>query len=369
MLPFPIPPIDKIQEIARSFSQELKDTYEGEKTSLPFLIHTLPRSPHIAEGSIIQVMVFGGTLFKTSIFQKKSEAFVLIHEEEEEKTPLFIDKKTFVDFTIQKLNEATDFLVINFAYPIQPILNDDALDGILLHGTKEHIFAGMVGSSIGNIVRNAAQEAARKSLFVSVANDAVCLLLSQATKQNWNEIVGGIIGTGTNYAITLPDQTIVNLECGNFHTFPLSESGKQIDVESSNPGTQRIEKEIAGAYLYKHYNYYVKRDSPCAPLITSSSHLSEIAANEAHPDCTLARSLLGRSARLAAAQMAGIYHFKTDLTDLTFVMEGNLFWQGWHYKEQVGQCLGELGLQSSIHFTKNEHHSIEGGLRLLKGLS
>jgi hexokinase len=215
-------------------------------------------------------------------------------------------------------------------------------------------------------------------IHIAVANDAVCLLLSEANTANWSRVVGGIVGTGTNYAITLPDKTVVNLESGNFHAFPLSDSGKYIDEESKDKGRQLIEKEISGAYLFKHYNYYIKRESIDAPLLTSTTQLSEIAENSAHIGSKIAQLILGRSAALTAAQIAGIFLFKThctgiarnatNLAHLTFVMEGNLFWHGWKYKENVERNLDALGLHDNISFTQNEHHSIKGALHLLTGL-
>jgi len=399
--------IDTLKNISHSFFSELKHAYEGEKSSVPFLVHEIPKPPSIKNDTNIQVMVCGGTIFKTVTFQKKSDQLVQMSDEVEKNTPLFIDKNTFINFIIQELKENIHYLALNFAYPIIPILSHDFLDGMLLHGTKEHVFAGLVGQPIGKTIQKAIFEKIHKQIFITVANDAVCLVLSEANEYNWDKIVGGIVGTGSNYALTLPQNRIVNLECGNFCDFSLSESGRQVDAESINKGQQLIEKEIAGAYLYKHFNYYVKKDKINTPLLTSTRQLSENAENPQCRGSELARLILKRSASLTAAQIAGIHAFKTylshktdfnrsqlistdstlrqaqgkpistdltdstgltnstDSTDLTFVMEGNLFWHGWKYKETVECTLHALGLHDVIMFTKNEHHSIKGALRLL----
>lgn len=378
-----LPPIlsaEDIKTISHSFYDELRAAYEGKQNSLSFLIHKLPLQPLIEEDSRIQIMVFGGTIFKTALFQKKEGKLIQLGDESEKKTPLFVDRNTFVHFARQELIENIQYLSINFAYPIKPVLNNGFIDGILLRGTKEHRFVGFIGESIGKTIQETVMKDTRKPIHVAVANDAVCLLLSEADKMNWPEVVGGIVGTGTNYALTLPHQTVVNLESGNFHAFPLSDAGMHIDEESTDRGKQLIEKEISGAYLFKHYNYYVQKESIDVPLLTSTTQLSEIAENNIHIGSEIARSILKRSAALTAAQMAGIHTFKSYLANstgstlrqaqgkLTFIMEGNLFWHGYKYKQYIEEYLNALGLQEAISFTKNEHHSIKGALKLLIGL-
>ena len=376
----PILSVEDLKTISHSFSSELQTAYEGKQNSLSFLIHKLPLQPSIEEDSQVQVMVFGGTIFKTALFQKKEGQFIQLGDESEKKTPLFVDKNTFVQFVLQELKENVQYLALNFSYPIKPYLNKGLLDGILLRGTKQHQFIGFIGESVGKIVQMAILEKRKFPISVAIANDAVCLVLSKANRHNWNTIIGGIVGTGANYALTLPNREVINLESGNFNTFPISESGMQVDSESTNAGKQLIEKEIAGAYLFKHYNYYVKKDSIDTPLLTSTTQLSEIAKNIIHVGSKIAQLILERSAALTAAQMAGIYQFKTDFlavrtdtrsapTTLLFVMEGNLFWYGWNYKVNVERYLHDLGLNEAISITKNEHHSIKGALTLLTGLS
>jgi len=371
----PILSVEDLKTISHSFYSELQAAHEGKQNSLSFLIHKLPLPPLIKDGSQIQVMVFGGTIFKTALFQKKEGKLIQLGNESEKKTPLFVDKNTFVNFAFHERIENIQYLSINFAYPITPVLNNGLLDGILLRGTKEHRFAGLIGECIGKTIQEAIMEDIKTPIHVTVANDAVCLALSEANKTNWNEVVGGIVGTGTNYAITLPNRIVINLESGNFNAFSLSESGKQIDIESTDRGRQLIEKEISGGYLFKHYNYHIKKESIDSLLLTSTTQLSEIAKNSTHAGSKIAQSILKRSAGLVAAQMAGIYMFKSRLagsnrsTHLAFVMEGNLFWNGWDYKVNVERYLYDLGLGEAISITKNEHHSIKGALTLLIGLS
>lgn len=381
----PILSVEDLKTISHSFYSELRAAYEGKQNSLSFLIHKLPLQPSIEEDSQVQVMVFGGTIFKTALFQKKEGQFIQLGDESEKKTPLFVDKNTFVQFVLQELKENVQYLALNFSYPIKPCLNKDLLDGILLRGTKQHQFMGLIGESVGKTVQMAILEKRRFPISVAIANDAVCLVLSKANKHNWNTIIGGIVGTGANYALTLPNREVINLESGNFNTFPISESGMQVDSESTNVGKQLIEKEIAGAYLFKHYNFYVKKESIDTPLLTSTTQLSEIAENSTHVGSKIAQLILERSAALTTAQIAGIYLFKTNIpalivrteqcsvptnsTNLTFIMEGNLFWHGWNYKVNVERYLYNLGLSEAISFTKNEHHSIKGALTLLTGLS
>lgn len=364
----------ELKKVSHAFCEEIQHAYAGLPSSLPFLIHKLPPIHPIKDGTIIQVMVFGGTIFKTARFHKKHGEIMQIGTEREKHIPIFHNKEVFLQFIMNEWHYNIDYLAVNFAYPLQPIDNKELLDGILIRGTKEHTFTDLVGKPVGKIIQDAFFEKTQRKIRVTVANDAVCLVLSEADALNWNTIVGGIVGTGVNYTITLPKSTIVNLECGNFNGFTISESGMQIDTSSSNPGEQQMEKEIAGAYLFQHYNYYIKKNNLATPLLSTSSQLSAVASDKVHNGSQLARSILERSAALTASQMAGIHAFKSDLagstgltglTNLTFVMEGNLFWHGWQYKENVERNLDALGLHDSISFTQNEHHAIKGALQLI----
>ena len=145
-------------------------------------------------------------------------------------------------------------------------------------------------------------------------------------------IVAGIVGTGTNFAFFLNKNTAVNLESGNSNHFPQSKTKKIIDRSSTNPEEQLFEKEVAGAYLFRHYQ--VNQSKKANHFPQSTLDLNHLACQGDR----LAQKFFERSSALIASQIAGIYLFKkyylkTISTDsaqlkppLTFVMEGSVFW-------------------------------------------
>ena len=198
----------------------------------------------------------------------------------------------------------------------------------------------------------------KRRIRVSVVNDTPCLVLAGLTKERKERLVGGIVGTGMNFGFFLHEKVIVNLEAGSFDKFTPSKTAMAVDKKSGLPGQFPFLKETAGAYLYQHFN--LLSDSP----ITSTKQMSTLAEK----GNKTARSLLERSASLIACQIAGIYKFKKQ-SKLTFVMEGSLFWKGWHYKKMVELYLEELGVpRKAIRFVHIESSGILGAVRLVDGI-
>jgi hexokinase len=136
-----------------------------------------------------------------------------------------------------------------------------------------------------------------------------------------------------------------------------------IDEVSMNPGEQLLEKEVSGAYLYRHYNLYacqldLKKD------IKSTIHLNTLAINNGS-EGALAQAIFERSASLAAAEIAAIYDFRQQ-KHLVFLIEGTLFWNGWKYREMVYDYLSRLGLAlGQVQIKKIEKSYILGAAQLL----
>lgn len=359
--------IEELHLIKDAFYKELHDANSGKTTSIPFLIHTLPHSSILRSNEMFQTITIGGSVFKTALFQNTSDGPVILKEEESH-IPIFSTAEIFFSFLLSHLSPDVRHVAINFAFPVSPIVKGGLLDGILLHGTKEHLFEGLVGLPVGTALGDYIYTYNQRRVSCTLANDTICLLLSASQPDMWLKTVTGVIGTGTNYAITLDENKAVNLECGAFNKFRQTDTGKIIDAESNNPGAQLIEKEIAGAYLWKHYNATIQKYNLTLPLIDSTDQLSELAEDENTQTSSLAQSLLIRSASLAAAQIGGIVQFKKNLglkEPLHFVIEGSLFWKGWEYKKHVENYLKEFEMEQDVVFEPFSHRSIEGAVKLL----
>ena len=102
---------------------------------------------------------------------------------------------------------------------------------------------------------------------VMVVNDTVATLLAgKATEkpgQKFSAYLGFILGTGTNVVYIEQNDRIpklanppagamaINTESGGFNKIPQSTFDEAMDRKTSDCGSQRFEKMIAGAYLGK----------------------------------------------------------------------------------------------------------------------
>ena len=360
--------------IKNSFIQEIQKARLGKESSVSFLPHTIPQTSPLKDGEIFQVMTIGGSVFKTALVKKQGNTTIVLSEDDDA-IPTFNSDQIFMEFIIKHLDPSIMYLSLNLAYPLDPTFRNGLLDGIFIRGEKEHQFKGLIGNKVGKTIEEFVFARLKQTIHVTAANDTVCLFLSEATTQTWNTTVAGIIGTGTNYAIGINGQ-IVNLQSGSFNKFSQTPSGKIIDQESANPGKGITDKEIAGAYLFKHFNIISKVNNLIISSLSSTKELSELAEKDSGEASKLARNILERSASLAACQIAGITEFLTSCNQLelvetsyNYVMEGALFWDAWNYKAMLEKYLRMFGVDTLIKFSLVRHHSIRGGIKLLTGLS
>lgn len=233
-------------------------------------------------------------------------------------------------------------VAINYAYPIESFRRGDILDGKLIRGTKGNLFSGLVGKNVGAYLEDYTLKKTNRKIKVSLANDVVCLLLSSSLSLEGVRI-GVVVGTGFNTGFWLNSKTIVNIESGNFDDFVMSESGKYVDENSSNCGKQKWEKEVSGAYLVKHYNYFARQNK--LNRINKSRKLSEIANEEKGLPGEISRLLFMRSASLVAVTVAAISKFQSGEGEL--VIEGGVFWKGYNFVGYFIDYLKKLDINMS----------------------
>lgn len=344
-----------------SFLKELQQSDLGNKTSLPFIINQIPSSPLVKENTLFQVFIVGGSNFQKALVKKQNEKFEILKQEQKNQT-IFKTKSQFLSFIEQEIEHNIEVISLNFAYPLQPVFEEGKLDGILLNGSKEHIFDGLVGKKVGFEIEQYIAQKQKRKIKVTIANDTICLLLAGLTRYNSEELAAGIVGTGLNFALFLNKEKVVNLEAANFSKFTPSEEAKQIDNFSEHPGKALFEKETAGAYLYKHLNIIIKKGKIDFPLLSSTENLNELASKNTPLVSEIAQKLLDRSAQLVACQVAGIIEFKK--RDMIFVMEGSLFWKGNKYKETLEKTVTNL-TNYKVQFIEIPNSGILGAAKLL----
>jgi hexokinase len=338
-----------LKDIVTKVTTELTNAKNGQKTSFAFIPHTLPSSSLAKDDEPFQVLVIGGSVCKKAMVQKKGKEIEILSSDEKQQ-PVFFTKDDLFTFIEQELNPNAKLLALNFAYPLEPVFENGRLDGKLIAGSKENTFTGLVGQKVGQEIQAHVLKTQNRELLVTVANDTVCLLLSGYGSYSWNSLVCGIVGTGLNFALFINEKQLVNLEAANFDKFSQSDAGKDIDKASQNPGRALLEKETSGAYLYRHFNFYAKGHS-----IDSTKELTILAQENQSEEHQLAKDLLNYSASLVAAVIAGIAASQ-QTKELTFIMEGSLFWEGYGYKDTIEQQLKTLLPEKTISF-KHVHHS------------
>lgn len=354
--------INTLQSIKYRFIQELTSGRQSQKTSLPFIRHTLAQISIVENDEVFQVMVIGGSYYQKALMQKTDGSIKMLSHSEGTQPP-FLKEHSLMEFLEKHIDPQVKTVAINFAYPLKPINREGRLDGVLANGSKENTFEGLVGHALGERVEKYFQENRNRSLNVSCANDTICLLLSGLMHHAWNHLCAGVVGTGLNFALFLDEFTTVNLESAEFNKFEQSEAGKIIDDASAAPGSALMEKEVSGAYLYHHFNIEAKKRDIALEKISSTKTIDEYAKNEDEKIAGLAKEILYHSASLVAVQIAGILNFSK--RDLLFIMQGSLFWKGYQYKETVEKIVQELSPKYRATYEQVIHSDLYGAAKLV----
>lgn len=354
--------LDQLSEIKNAFVKELQDSANGQKTSLPFIKHTLSPYSIVQPGETFQVIAVGGSFYQKALIKKENEDIKIIDYSQNEQPP-FLTETALLTFLEQQIDPNVSKLGLNFAYPLEPITRDQTVDGVLKRGSKENTFTGLIGKQVGKTIEDFFKEKHNRSITVAVANDTICLLLSGLVQYQWNQLAAGIAGTGLNFALFLEDKTAVNLEAAYFNKFPQSEAGKEIDAFSVAPGDALYEKEVSGAYLFKHFNFLNnKRNLGLTPIATTKE-LETYLHNGNVDIAKTTREIMDHSASLVAVQIAGIMEFCK--RDLVFIMQGSLYWKGERYKETVEKIVIQLSPQYKASYEQVLHADLYGAAKLI----
>jgi len=354
-----VPDVHQLKVISACCTDQLKRSATGKKTSFPFIIHEIRRSSKKVHNEKFQVLVIGGSNGISAICQKINN-HVEIASKQSVGIPVFDTADTFCEFILAHLDRKCTNLIINFAFPLTPVIRDGLLTGILGRGTKEHEFKGMAGKNVAEVLEAYIYTRIKRHIMITLANDTICLALSSFEKSR-DTNAAAVIGTGINHAIFLNSSHVVNLESANFTGFTQSSIGKSINDRSKEKGIAIFEKEISGAYLYKHANILFE-DKNIRGYINSTHHLSELARAGNDPRASIARLVLTRSAALASVMFSGITNYYQ--SDTTFVVEGSLFWEAYSYKDFVEQTVTQL-TSHKVTFFQIPDSSILGAAHLL----
>ncbi|WP_437567624.1 hypothetical protein [Sorangium sp. So ce542] len=257
-----------------------------------------------------------------------------------------------------------------FSYPSETL---PSLDARLLRWTKGVQVAGVEGTNVGERLGRALAARKLRPGPVRVLNDTVASLLGGAFTHGGASpaaFIGLIVGTGTNMATFLPAGRIpklktghfvapmaVNLENGNFNPPHLQPFDAEVDASSENPGAQRFEKAVSGAYLPRLFARLCPEHAP----LTSSADLVRLRDEGTGDARRVAGDLLQRSADLVAAALAAVADVLESPPGVGILAEGSLFWGDPRYAPRVQETLrGLLGARVEPRIARLEHVNLIG---------
>ena len=341
-------------QITKNFLEELVLASQGQSTSIAFIKHQLHKNP-LYSFKTIQAFVIGGTNFITSLatITKNGKVKEISGTRKEGKLPK-LTKQTLLTFLQKEIRKEAEAVAINFAFPLKPVTgNVGEIDGILQGTTKEHELFDLIGNPIGTTIK----KLLGRDIPIAVANDTVCLAFMHDSL---------VVGSGFNISIHSGQNTIVNLEAGNFNKFPQTPELTIIDDSSIKSGQGRFEKMLSGTYLPQQYNLLAKNNNFTLPQLNKSEQLTTLAQKTSPKNETLlSRFVLQRSASLVACALAAIYAFKNQ-QKLIFTTEGSVFWKAWNYKKNVQKQLELLDVpKDAITFKNIPDSAIKGAFSLL----
>ncbi len=338
------------RHIAADFRQELETAKAGKPTSLAYIRHHLPDQPLVHPGESFLALVIGGSLFRAAVVVNRN-GFPHIESEEKGSIPTLLNTEILMQFIAARIPAGVSTVAINFAFAMKPEFIHGKLEGILLSGGKEHGLTDLLGKPVAGTLEAYMRQKYGRTIRVSVANDAICLLLSGLSQFSRNELVAGIVGTGLNIAVFEDEHTAVNTESGLFSNFSMSHAAKIVDKLSKVPGKAVYEKEVSGLYLSQLYAVYAGEQGVSVPDAISGADVSAIAYDDNHPGSTIAKAVLERSAALVACQLVGIANWYA--RNITVVMEGGVYWNAWRYQHLVSKWIRLLQSPEARASTSN----------------
>lgn len=268
-----------------------------------------------------------------------------------------------------------------FSYPSRVLPDGDA---VLVRWTKEVRVPGVEGQRVGFLLSRSLAAAGIGPGPVFVLNDTIAALAAGSVGPGIDpaRTVGLVVGTGTNMGAFLPtaavgklppgawphDRIAVNFESGGLVPPGLGPVDDEVDRLSLQPGLQRFEKAVSGAYLGRIFRAAAPRLGVDLPSLEGEG--AEVSAlAEAEPRSSgglLARAILDRSADLVAAALAAAADVIGAEARLHVCAEGSLVERAPGYRQRVLATLGGLLPGARITLRSEGHANLRGaGLAVL----
>ena len=350
---------EQLAECAVSFADAVSAGLSRDGEELKALITYVGSQPPETDREIL-VVDLGGTRCRAVLVRACDRCFSLAHDPIVADLPIIrgapLPLATFLSTQVELVARSTSGgnaypLGYCFSYPATSRPDGDAT---LIRWTKEVFVPDTEGRPVGQLLRQALLAREIGCSSVTVINDTVAALLAGLTDGCTDETLGLIVGTGTNLAIRIRPEEIpkfpsglawtgpvpLNLESGNFTPACLCEFDDSLNAQSDDPGHQRFEKAVSGAYLGRLLA--AASPQPDFDPEAGSSGVVELAGSNL-AGARVARAILERSANLVAASLAGaVLRSGAARRRVRIVAEGGLFWGAPGYADNVRRALSRL---------------------------
>jgi hexokinase len=250
------------------FMGEMKKGLEGKKGTLEMIPTYIETGVEVPTNKRVIVIDAGGTNFRVAtVYFDDSKKAVIENlclykmpgvEREVGKDEFF---KIMAGY-MKDVAAASPNVGFCFSYPVGMLPHKD---GRLIRFSKEIKAKEVIGELIGeNLNRAIVSMGLGSEKHIVLLNDTVVTLLAGIGYQNrsFSSYIGFILGTGTNACYIEKNinikknknldplkSQIINAESGNFGKIKQGKIDAIFDKSTINPGVQKLEKMISGAYL------------------------------------------------------------------------------------------------------------------------
>jgi hexokinase len=250
------------------FLKEMQRGLAGSKSSLEMIPTYIEVGADVPSNKRVIVIDAGGTNFRVATVYFDNQKKAVIENLRLFKMPGVereLGKAEFFNTMagyMKDVASASDNIGFCFSYPVEIMPNKD---GRLIRFSKEVKAPSVVGQLIGeNLNKALSASGLGGNKHIVLLNDTVVTLLAGCGYKNrtFGSYVGFILGTGTNCCyieqngritknktLDVSRNMIINAESGGFGRCHRGKLDVSYDKTTINPGAQKLEKMISGAYL------------------------------------------------------------------------------------------------------------------------
>lgn len=254
----------------QTFVQEMQQGLTDKPGSLKMLCTYIQPEGKIPLNEPVIVIDAGGTNFRVALVTFDLKQNPVIEEFKTYPMPgtqgeISLEEffKALVDYLMPVINRSNR---IGFCFSFPTVITPER-DGVLLGFNKEVNVRGSQNAVIGEGLKAALKKSGIvEDKQIVMLNDTVATLFggkAATPGRTFSSYIGFILGTGTNACyieqnqniVKLPavaaqaGSTIINIESGGYGKISQSEFDLRLDRKTGDPGAQKLEKMISGAYV------------------------------------------------------------------------------------------------------------------------